>query len=134
MIRGTNAEIRFGVPYHGDLLSDVYVILSQDGNSGPSKSRRLPITKKKSCHCLQKDPCIIRVELTGEETARFKDDRKANAQLFAVVTEGEKKIKYATVPQLIPVYPMIGDKIFGDADIKPSDESDWVILDGGGQL
>ncbi len=134
MIRCATAELRFKVPYHGDLLSDVYVIVSQDGNSGPNKSRPLPITKNQSCVCLQSDPCIIRVELSSEETARFKDDRKATAQLFAVVTEGGKSFRYASTPQLIPVYPAVVEKIFGPADITASDEEEWVILDGGGQL
>ena len=133
MIRGSNAEIRFGVPYHGDFVSDVYVILSQDGNSGPSKSRSLPITKRKWV-CLQKEPCVVSVLLAPEETARFRDDRKANAQLFALIKEGEKTLRYASLPQLIPVYPMNGNTVYTDKDATLPDEEELIILDGGGTL
>ena len=130
MIRGTTAELRFEVPYNWDDLNSVTVIVWQDGNDGPDKSRPLPIKKTKrggSCTHLDTDKYVVVTTLTVEETARFRDDRKAKAQLVAFTNS---KIRYATKEKLITVYPMPDDVIFDDPDLPPESD-ELVILDGG---
>lgn len=127
MIRGTNAQFKFQLPYSYSELERVQITFWQNDNDGPSLDRPLPIIKVLS-QCSQTiSPKEISVTLNQEETLRFVDDRKAYVQLRAVTRDD---IPIASKVQSITVYPIYDDSILGD-EILPTPEPDgWVILDG----
>lgn len=129
MIRGTNAEFRFGLPYNFSELDVVKITFWQDENDGPSDSRPLPIVKVLE-QCRQGSRSNeLSVTLNQEETLRFTDKRKAKTQLRASTITG---IPIASRTQLITVYPVYDDSILdNDAEILPTPDTDgWVYLDG----
>lgn len=127
MIRGTNAQFRFEIPYDFDDVEYIDILFWQDGNSGPSKNRPLPIVKIKSdCTWLESDK-VIMVKLNPEETARFMDDRKARVQLSATTYSG---IRFANKQHLITVEPLHDDLEIGDI-MPPPQIPEGYILDAG---
>lgn len=127
MIRGTNAEFRFTLPYLFEDLDIVRITFWQDGNDGPSISRPLPITKVLE-QCRQgSNPNELSVTLNAEETLRFTDKRKAKVQLRAGSVLG---VSIASPIQLITVYPVYDDSLLDTDILPPPDENGWVYLDG----
>lgn len=129
MIRGTNAEFRFNLPYNVSELEIVKITFWQDGYSGPTSDRPLPITKVLSQCRLGDDARQLSVTLNQEETLRFTDKRKAKVQLRATTYTG---IPIANKEQLITVYPVRDDSILdSDHEILPAPTIDgWIYLDG----
>jgi len=127
MIRGTNAEFRFKLPYDYDEIAAVQIVFWQDNNDGPSKDRPLPIYKAKS-QCLKGDtPNILCVILHQEETLRFTEKRKAKVQLRATTTTGTP---IACKERLITVYPVYDDSVLDDVIPTTPSYDGLIILDG----
>ncbi len=128
MIRGTNAQFKFNIPYNCSDLNLVKITFWQPGNKGISTDRPLPIVKVLSQCNITSKPNEIAVTLTQEETLRFSDATKAYVQLRATCRDGTT---FASKQEQITVYPVYDDTILGD-DIMPSPGDDgWIILDGG---
>lgn len=127
MIRGTNAQYKFNLPYKFSDIEVVKVTFWQDENYGPSSDRPLPITKVlEQCSPTDK-PNQMSVTLNQEETLRFSEKRKAYVQFYAKTYSG---IPVASHKQLITVYPLYDDSVLGD-EILPTPTLDgWVHLDG----
>lgn len=128
MIRGTNAQFKFEIPYDFSELTYVNIMFWQDGNDGPDVNRPLPIRKiKDDCKWYAIDKQVV-VDLSPEETARFVDDRKAKVQLSATTGTG---IRFASKERIITVYPMyLDDPVFGDIT-PPTEIKELIIADGG---
>ena len=127
MIRGTNAQFKFKLPYTKDELVWATIKFWQPQN--PSKL--LPITKKLQDCKAPADFKGLCVSLTAEETSRFLDTYKAVVQLRAC-HQGSVTV-FGTRPQLITVYPMDDDIIEEDPIVPPlpgEDEDGVIILDG----
>lgn len=129
MIRGTNAQFKFNLPYQYSDLEVVQIVFWQPENNGPSIDRPLPITKiLAQCSPSEENPYQLSVTLNQEETLRFSEDRKAFVQLRATTYDG---IPIANKKQSITVYPVYDDSILDD-DILPTPDYDgWVFLDAG---
>lgn len=127
MIRGTNAQFKFNLPYQYSDLEVATITFWQPENNGPSIDRPLPI-KKILAQCSPSDnPYQLCVTLNQEETLRFTEERKAFVQLRATTYDG---IPVANKKQPITVYPIYDDSILDD-DILPTPDYDgWVFLDG----
>lgn len=127
MIRGTNAQFKFQLPYNYSELEKVKITFWQNDNDGPSLDRPLPIIKVLA-QCSQTAlPNEISVTLNQEETLRFVDDIKAYVQLRAMTIDG---IPIASKESQITVYPIYDDSILGDEILPTPEPSGWVILDG----
>lgn len=127
MIRGTNAEFRWKLPYDFSELELVKITFWQDNNSGPSDSRPLPILKvKEQCHQGDKSNELC-VTLNQEETLRFTDKRKAKVQLRATTTTG---VPFGSHEQLITVYPVYDDSILDDTILPTPSYDGLILLDG----
>lgn len=127
MIRGTNAQFKFKLPYNYSDLEFVKITFWQTGNRGPSVSRPLPIIKIL-------DQCSptelldeLSIVLNQEETLRFSDKRKAYVQLKGLTKEG---VPIASKERQLTVYPMYDNSILGDEIIATPDFDGWVYLDG----
>ena len=127
MIRGTNAQSKFQLPYNFSELKVVKVMFWQTENNGPTPSRPLPIIKTLE-HCsVTNKPNEISVTLSQEETLRFSEEYKAYVQFRATTFEG---VPIASKQRQITVYPIYDDSILDD-DILPTPSTDgWVYLDG----
>ena len=127
MIRGTNAQFKFVLPYKYDEVEKLRIVFWQTDNNGPSRDRPLPIIKTLD-YCRQTDkPNEVSVTLNQEETLRFIDKRKASVQLWGETLEG---VPFASKMQLITVYPIYDDSILNDDILPTPDLNGWVILDG----
>ena len=127
MIRGTNAQFKFRLPYNFSELSKVKITFWQPDNSGPDISRPLPIIKVLE-QCSQSDvENELCVTLNQEETLRFVDDRKAYVQLRAATKDG---IPIASREKMITVYPVYDDSILDDEILPTPDYDGMVYLDG----
>jgi hypothetical protein len=127
MIRGTNAEFRFNLPYDFSEIAMVKITFWQDNNNGPSSDRPLPIVKIREQCSPGDQPNICSVVLNQEETLRFTEKRKAKVQLRATTATG---IPIASPQQLITVYPVYDDTILDDAILPTPSYDGLVILDG----
>lgn len=127
MIRGGNCEFRFNLPYNFSDLATAQIHFWQDGYDGPSNDRPLPILKiLEQCRQGSK-PTELSVILHQEETLRFTEKRKAQAQLRAVTTTG---IPIISKKQMFTVYPSYDDAVL-DEEVWPTpDYNGWVLLDG----
>ena len=127
MIRGTNQEFRFKLPYEYDSISKLRVMFWQDNYNGPTKYRPLPIIKVKAQCQVCDNPKQCSVTLNQEETLRFTDKRKAKVQLRGISSSG---VPFATKEMVINVYPVSDDSIL-DGDIEPTPTyEDLIFLDG----
>jgi hypothetical protein len=127
MIRGTNAQFIFKLPYNFNQLGSAKVMFWQNDNDGPSMSRPLPIIKILPQCSQSKEPNELCVTLNQEETLRFVETRKAYVQLRAVTVDG---IPIASKQKTITVEPAYDDSVFDD-DIIPTPEYDgYIYLDG----
>ena len=129
MIRGTNQDFKFKMPYEYKDVPLITVTFWQKGNDGPEESRPLPIIKyHDDCEPSKDNNKEITVTLLPEETARFVDDRKAYVQLTGTTTSG---IRFGnSPPREITVYPIHNDAVLGDV-VPPSENNGLIILDGG---
>ena len=127
MIRGTNAQFKFKLPYNYSELANVKITFWQTHNNGPDETRPLPIVKILA-QCSQSDiPNELCVTLNQEETLRFDDRYKGYTQLRGPTIDG---IPIASRDKTFTVYPVYDDSILGD-DIIPTPSYDGVIiLDG----
>ena len=127
MIRGTNAQFKFRLPYKFSELDWVNIVFWQPENTGPESSRPLPITKVLE-QCSQTEISNeLSVTLNQEETLRFIETRKAYVQLRAATLEG---VNIASKKQQITVYPIYDDSIL-DGEILPTPSYDGLVfLDG----
>ena len=127
MIRGTNAQFKFKLPYNYSDLESVKITFWQPENEGPSPSRPLPIVKILSQCSTTNDPKEISITLNQEETLRFSEKRKGFVQLRGLTIDGTP---IASFKKQFTVYPVYDDSILGD-DILPTPDYDgWVFLDG----
>ena len=127
MIRGTNAQFKFRLPYNYSELDTIKIVFWQPANNGPDSSRPLPIIKVLPQCSPTEIPNELSVTLNQEETLRFSEDRKAYVQLRGTTFEG---IPIASREKQITVYPVYDDSILDD-DIIPTPSYDgWVFLDG----
>lgn len=127
MVRGTTAQFKFKLPYDYSALSVVKIMFWQPGNSGPSLSRPLPITKILDQCSQGENPNELTIVLTEEETLRFSDKIKAYVQLKAKSIDGNA---FASKQELIAIYPVRDDAPLEDEIIPTPDYDGWVILDG----
>ena len=124
MIRGTNAQFKFKLPYEKSELAWATIKFWQPGNM----SSYLPITKKLE-HCETTDnPTELCVSLTAEETKRFSEKYKAKVQMRA--QHAINGTVFGNRPKLVTVYPM-NDEILEEDPMMPAENEDgWIILDG----
>lgn len=127
MIRGTNAQFKFRLPYNCSELKTVKITFWQPANSGPNASRPLPIVKILEQCSFSGAAKELSVTLNQEETLRFVDDRKAYVQLRATTVDG---IPIASREQMITVYPVYDDSILDDEILPTPDYDGIVYLDG----
>lgn len=128
MVRGTTTQFRFKLPRKSSELESVKIVFWQDGYSGPSADRPLPIIKTlKQCSVLNSE-YELNITLSQEETLRFSDDRKGYVQLHALAIDG---LAYSHKKREITVYPLEDDSILGDVVIPTPQPDGVVILDGG---
>lgn len=127
MIRGTNAQFKFQLPYKFSELERVKITFWQPDNNGPAIDRPLPIIKVLGQCSPSNIPNELYVTLNQEETLRFADDRKAYVQLRASTIEG---IPIASLKQSITVYPVYDDSILDDEILPTPDYEGLVFLDG----
>lgn len=127
MIRGTNAQFKFKLPYNYSELARVKITFWQPENSGPSSNRPLPIMKILD-QCRPTDiPNELSVTLNQEETLRFSEERKAYVQLRGATKSG---IPIASKERELPIYPVYDDSILDDEILPTPDYDGWVYLDG----
>jgi hypothetical protein len=127
MIRGTNAQFKFILPYNVSEIKSVKIVFWQNCNNGPDPTRPLPIIKVLG-QCSQSDKSNeLYVTLNQEETLRFVDDHKGRTQLLGTTKSG---IPFATREKTFTVYPIYDDSIL-DGEILPTPSYDGIIyLDG----
>lgn len=124
MIRGTNTQFKFKLPYKQEELAWATIKFWQPGNT----SKLLPITKKLDNCSTSDDPKELCVALTAEETMRFVEKYRGKTQLRAQTLDGTT---FGSKEYLITIYPM-SDDILDEDPIMPSPNKEgWVILDGG---
>lgn len=127
MIRGTNAQFKFKLPYDYSDLEIVKITFWQPENNGPSSNRPLPIIKVLQ-QCSPTDISNeLSITLNQEETLRFSEKRKAYVQLRAITTDG---IPIASIKKQLTVYPIYDDSILDEEIIPTPDYDGWVFLDG----
>lgn len=127
MIRGTNAQFVFRLPYNFNQLERAKIVFWQPENDGPSASRPLPIVKILQ-QCSQSSKANeLCVTLNQEETLRFTDDRKAYVQLRASTLDG---IPIASRQQMITVDPAYDDSILDEEILPTPDYDGYIYLDG----
>lgn len=125
MIRGTTAQFRFKLPCNVSDVEIARIKFWQNGNSGPSKSRPLPIIKVLP-QCSEYKVNELLVSLNPEETLRFSEKRRAYVQLRARTLEGTT---FGCKPYMLTVYPLYDDSILdGDIVPTPGPGDDEVIL------
>lgn len=126
MIRGTNQEFRFKLPYAFAEISQLKIKFWQDNYNGPTKYRPLPIIKvKEQCQCVDSNQCSV--TLNQEETLRFSDKRKAKVQLRGIT---QYWVPFATKERIINIEPVADDSIL-EGDIVPTPTYDeFIVLDG----
>ena len=127
MIRGTNAQFVFKLPYNFNQLASAKIMFWQNYNNGPSISRPLPIIKILSQCSQSKTPNELCVTLNQEETLRFVDDYKAYVQLRAVTVDG---IPIASKQKTITVEPAYDDSVLDDDVIPTPEYNGYIYLDG----
>ena len=127
MIRGTNAQFKFRLPYNCSEIEVVKIVFWQPENDGPSPDRPLPIIKILEQCSFTNIPNELTVTLNQEETLRFVDNRKAYVQLRATTFDG---VPIASQQQLITVYPIYDDTILEDEVLPTPDYTGLVLLDG----
>lgn len=127
MIRGTNAQFKFILPYAYSELTTVRIVFWQTNNDGPSIDRPLPIVKTLDYCAPTSVANELTVTLNQEETLRFSDERKASCQLWGETKEG---VPFASKERLVAVYPIYDDSIVEDDVLPTPDPEGWVILDG----
>lgn len=106
MIRGTDAQFVFKLPYQSSSLASATITFWQPENKGPTVLRPLPIVRNLE-NCILSDKQLS-VVLDREETCRFSDKRKAYTQLVATTKQG---ITFASKKQMINVYPVCDEAI-----------------------
>lgn len=124
MIRGTNAQFKFKLPYDKDELEWVTIKFWQSGNT----NKYLPILKNKSNCEVSEDLKEWCVSLTAEETAKFSDKYKAKMQIRAL--HGSSGTIFGSHTKLITVYPMSDDIIDENPSMPVPTVNDYIILDG----
>ena len=133
MIRGTNAQFKFKLPYPKGELAWVTIKFWQPSN--PKKFA--PITKT-LIHCDGPDDAKeLYVSLTIDDTKKFSAKYKAVVQLGA--QHADSGTVFGCRPTLFTVYPM-HDEILGEDPTLPDPDEDptlptpnengWVVLDG----
>ena len=127
MIRGTNAQFKFKLPYNYSDLNIVKIVFWQPGNTGPSSDRPLPIIKILEQCKMCDDPCELSVTLTQEETLRFSDKSKAYVQLRASALDGNT---FASKQEQLTVYPVYDDTVLDEEFLPTPGDDGWIILDG----
>ena len=127
MIRGTNAQFKFKLPYNFLELDKVKITFWQPNNNGPDSNRPLPIVKVLEQCSGTNIPNELSVTLNQEETLRFVEDHKAYVQLRATTIDG---IPIASREKLITVYPVYDDSILDDEILPTPDYDGWIFLDG----
>ena len=129
MIRGTNAEFRFALPYNFETeVKIIKIAFWQDGNDGPASNRPLPIIKIKEQCDVGSSPNEVCITLNQEETLRFTEKRKAKVQLRGTTTTG---IPFASPIKYIAVYPLQDDSILDDEILPTPGIDGFIYLDGG---
>lgn len=123
MIRGTNAQFKFKLPYTKDELGWVTIKFWQSGNT----NKYLPILKDKT-NCTVSDDLTWSVSLTAEETKRFVDKYKAKMQIRAL--HNDSGTIFGSHTKLITVYPMSDDIIDENPSMPAPTADDYVVLDG----
>ena len=128
MIRGTDAQFKFVLPYDYSQISSVTIVFWQDGNTGFLGSP-LPIYKTLEQCSTTHNPRELVVTLNGDETLRFSEKRKACVQLNGETIEGAD---FGSKQELITVYPSFKDSDLDDIIPTPGvDNKDgWIVLDG----
>lgn len=127
MIRGTNAQFKFNLPYDLSEVASVKIIFWQRDYNGPDPGRPLPITKILQQCSTTDNPRELSVTLTQEETLRFTDEHKAYVQLRGLTTED---VPFASKIKQLTVYPVYDDSLFGDIILPTPSYDGLIVLDG----
>lgn len=127
MIRGTNAQFKFKLPYNYAEIELVKITFWQPENDGPADNRPLPILKVLEQCSPTDQPNELSVTLNQEETLRFSEERKAYVQLRAQTVDG---IPIASPQKQITVYPIYDDSILDEEILPTPDYDGLIILDG----
>ena len=107
MIRGTTPTHRFELPFSVENVSDALIVYSQNGEEVLRKTVR-------HCHMVDK---TLSVDLTQEETFRFRCDRKVRVQVRVLTNDGRAM---ASNVLNIDVGECLSDDVLG-GDVTPSE-------------
>ena len=127
MIRGTNAQFKFNLPYSYNAISVVKISFWQRNDAG--ENVELVVKTKGYCQPGKNDYELL-VTLSPSETLRFSDEKKAYVQLRGSVNG----YAFASKQVQISVYPVCDDSILDDDDdvvLPPPEDDGWISLDGG---
>lgn len=127
MIRGTNAQFKFNLPYSYNDVPIVKITFWQRNDQG----QNVAIVTKTKVDCSEgSNPDELLVTLMQGETLKFSDEKKAYVQLRGRSVDG---FTFASKQEQITVYPVCDDSIIGDGDIVlPSPDDENILhLDGG---
>ena len=125
MIRGTNAQFKFKLPYAKDELMWVTIKFWQPGNN----NSHLPIVKNLE-HCVVLDnPKELYVSLTIDESLRFSEKHKGKVQLRAQYI-GDGTIFGNKIPQIFTVYQMHDGNLDKEPIVPTPNEEGFIVLDG----
>jgi hypothetical protein len=140
MIRGTTAQFKFKLPYTKENVESIEVVWWQHGHSGINRDFPLPIAKQYK-RTFDADGAIVTsgpwnwlddrtigVKLWQQETITFSDKRKAYVQMRGKSVDGHV---FASDQELVTVYPIYGDYVFGDEIIPAPNEDGMTVFDGG---
>ena len=124
MIRGTNTQFKFKLPYPKEELMWVTIKFWQPRNTNMYSS-----IMKNLEHCdSPQGSTDLYVSLTADETMRFSEKYKGEVQL-----RGQHKYSgtiFGNISALFTVYPMDDDMIDKDPMMPIENEDGWIIFDG----
>lgn len=112
MIRGTNQQFRFSLPYNYNDLTDVSIAFWQENNPG-TEDYALPIVKTLSDCTSNQFGTILYVTLNSKETLAFCVDRKAFVQMRATTVDG---FTFGSHIKPFTVYP-INEELLPDEEV-----------------
>lgn len=112
MIRGTNQQFKFSIPYNFDDLTDVKIAFWQEENSG-TEDYALPIIKTKNDCTANAFGTVMYVTLNSKESLAFVVDRKAFVQMRATTVDG---FTFGCRKKPFTVYP-INEELLPDEEV-----------------
>ena len=112
MIRGTNQQFKFDMPYNYEQITDISIAFWQDNNQG-TEDYALPIVKTLNDCTSNPLGTILYVTLNSKETLAFLADRKAFVQMRATTADG---VVFGSHIKPFTVYP-INEELLPDEEV-----------------